>query len=119
MLLLCLVQAVNIELYYFIWNGKDKVKRSTLINDIEHGGLKMLDIECMIKAQIIICLKKYIGGYVSPWNFFLDYYLGKVGGKFALKCQFDSHKPPIFLPAFHKDCLDAWSVLTKKDVVTY
>ena len=64
MSLLCLVQAVNKELYNFIWNGKDKVKRSTLINDIKHGGLKML--ECMIKAQRIICLKKYIEGYVSP-----------------------------------------------------
>ncbi len=44
----------------FIWNGKDKVKRLALINDIEHGGLKMLDIEYMINAQRIMCLKKYI-----------------------------------------------------------
>ena len=51
-----LIQAVNKELYGFIWNGKDKIKRSALINDIEHGGLKMLDIESMIKAQRIMCL---------------------------------------------------------------
>ena len=62
--------AVNKELYSFIWNGKDKVKCSTLINDIEHGGTKMLDIECMIKAQRIMCLKKYIEDYVSSWKKF-------------------------------------------------
>ena len=38
-----LVKEVNKELYHFIWNGKDKVKRVALINDIEDGGLKMLD----------------------------------------------------------------------------
>ena len=41
-------------------------KRPALINDIEHGGLKMLDIECMIKAQRIMCFEKYIEDYVSP-----------------------------------------------------
>ena len=61
-----LVKEVNKELYHFIWNGKDKVKRVALINDMEDGGLKMLDIECMIRAQRIICLKKYIEDYISP-----------------------------------------------------
>ena len=103
----------------FIWNGKDKVKRSVLINDVEHGGLKMLDIECMIKAQRIMCLKKYIEDYVSPWKILLDYYLGNVGGKFILKCQFDTCKLPISLPVFYEDYFDAWSFLAKTDVVTY
>ena len=58
------VLEVNKELYHFIWNGKDKVKRVALINDIEDGGLKMLDIECMIRAQRIICLKKNIEDYI-------------------------------------------------------
>ena len=83
------------------------------------GGLKMLDIECMIKAQRIICLKKYIEDYVSPWKILLDYYLGNVGGKFILKCQFDTCKLPISLPVFYKDCFDAWSFLAKTDIVTY
>ncbi len=60
-----LIQAVNKELYNFIWNGK--VKRLALINDIEHGGLNMLDINCMINAQRIICLKKYIEDSTSSF----------------------------------------------------
>lgn len=91
---------MNKEFYNFIWSGKDKVKRTALINDIEQGGLKMLDIECMIKAQRVICLKKYIDDYVSPWKFFLDHYLGKIGGRFVLKCQFDTRKLPVALLYF-------------------
>ena len=98
---------------------KDKVKRSALVNDIEHGDLKMLYIECMVKAQRIMCLKKYTEDYVSPWKILLEYYLGNVGGKFILKCQFDTCKLPISLPVFYKDCFDAWSFLDKTDVVTY
>ena len=114
-----LIQAVNKELYSFIWKGKDKVKRLALINDIENGGLKMLDIESMVLAQRTMCLKKFIEDYVSPWKCFLSYYLKKIGGKFILQCHFDCRNLPISLPEFYKDCLDAWSTLSSKEVSSY
>lgn len=58
-----LVKEVNSILYTFIWNGKDKVKRCALISDIDQhdqGGLNMLDIESMINARRVICLKKFL-----------------------------------------------------------
>ena len=113
-----LIQAVNKELYSFIWKAKDKVKRLALINNIENGGLKMLDIESMVLAQRTMCLKKYIEDYVSPWKIFLNHYLKKLGGKFILQCHFDCQKLPIFLPEFYKDCLAAWSTLSSKEVCT-
>ena len=58
-----LIKEVNKELYSFIWKGKDKFKRSPLINDIEDGGLKMLDLESMISAQRVMCIKKYVENY--------------------------------------------------------
>ena len=61
-----LIKEVNKELYSFIWKGKDKVKRSALINDIEDGGLKMLNLESMISAQRVMCVKKYVEHYESP-----------------------------------------------------
>ena len=61
-----LIKEVNKELYSFIWKGKDKVKRSTLINDTEDGGLKMLDLESMISAQRVMCVKKYVENCESP-----------------------------------------------------
>ena len=34
------VKEVNKIIFEFIWKGKDKVKRSVLVSDIEDGGLK-------------------------------------------------------------------------------
>ena len=37
---------IESKCFKFIWNGKpDKVKRNTMIEDFEKGGLKMIDIE--------------------------------------------------------------------------
>jgi len=33
-----------------MWNGKDKVTRFSVINTYENGGIKMLDVESVIKA---------------------------------------------------------------------
>ena len=114
-----LIKEVNRELYTFIWKGKDKIKRSALINEIEDGGLKMLDIESMVSARRIVSLKKYTEDYASPWKNFLDCYLEKVGGKFLLQCNFDSRKLPVSLPVYYRECLDAWSFITKCDPVSY
>ena len=66
-----------------------------------------------------MCLKKFIEDFTSPWKIFLSYYLEKVGGKFILQCHFDCRNLPISMPGFYKDCLDAWSLLTRKEVHSY
>ena len=38
-----LIKDVKKLLYGFIWKGNDKIKRTALLNDIENGGLKMVD----------------------------------------------------------------------------
>ena len=51
-----LIEQINNLLYWFIWRGKDKVKRAALVNTVGKGGLKMSDIESMIKAQRLLCI---------------------------------------------------------------
>ena len=41
-------------IFNFIWKGKDKVKRSALISDVENGGLRAPYLESIIKAQRIM-----------------------------------------------------------------
>ena len=97
-----------------IWKGNDKIKRSALINDIDNGGLKMLDIESMISAQRVMALKKYFADGNSSWKTILDEFLCNV-----LFCNFDTRKLPVYIPAFYKECLDAWSELKNSNVVSY
>ena len=96
-----LIKDVNKLLYGFIWKGNDKIKRTALSNDIENGGLKMLDVQSMILSQRV------------------ETFLGDIGGKFILCCNFDTRKLPIYLPDFYKECLDAWSDINTSNVVSY
>ena len=54
-----LIKEINSLIYRFIWKGNGKIKRAALINDIEDGGLKMLDIHLTILAQRVMVLKRF------------------------------------------------------------
>ena len=61
------MKELNSIIYRFIWKGRDKIKRLALISDYKSGGLRMPHIKTLIDTQRIICLKKYIEDYDSPW----------------------------------------------------
>ena len=115
-----LIKDINSLIYRFIWKGNDKIKRAALINDIDDGGLKMLDIQSMILAQRVMVLTRFADkDNTSSWKITLNYFLSQIGGEFILKCNFDTRKLPIYLPTFHKECLNACSVLNQSSVFSY
>ena len=109
-----LIKQANSICYNFIWNGKDKVKRNALTSNIEKGGLNMMDIESMVRAKQVICLKKFLEGYRSDWKIILSHRLLTVGGSFVLHCNFDISKLNVYLPLYYKQCFEAWSDLNAK-----
>ena len=74
----------------------------------------MLDIESLIKAKRVMCLKTFLRDYPSSWKAILGKILSPVGGRFLLYCNFDTAFLKISLPAYYKECLDAWSELNRK-----
>ena len=99
------VKEANKLTFNFIWKGKEKVKRSTLISDIEDGGLKAPHLNSIIETQRILCrCKKLANDQPSGWKTILLHYLNPVGGKLVLCCDFDLKKLPIKLPAFYEEC---------------
>ena len=46
-----LIKEADSLFYYFIWNGKDKVKRNVMISEVEKGGLNMLDIDSVVRTR--------------------------------------------------------------------
>ena len=105
-------------LYEFLWKGKDKVKRTAVISDIRDGGLRMVDIETMIKAQQIMVVKKYLDNSPTGWKNILSFLLRKVGGPFLFHCNFELDSLPLDLPVFYRNCLDAWSSINKSSPAT-
>ena len=86
---------VNRLLFQFIWKGKDKVKRLSLVGDIDKGGLKAPHVESIIKSQRIMCCKKFADDQQSNWKIILSHYLKNVGSKLLLRCAYDLKKLPI------------------------
>ena len=48
---------------------EDKVKRLSAINTLEEGGIKMIDIESMIKELRLAWLKRIFNNNDSTWKF--------------------------------------------------
>ena len=95
--------------YSFIWHDKpDKVKRNTVIADYEHGGLKMLDIECFLEAQKVIWVKRLLKSEEGSWNVYPKYLLDKMLGKNSFQCNTDSNKQVEWMPPFYSQLFKTW-----------
>ena len=64
-----IVQELNLILVKFLWKGTDKVTRLSTI--IENGGLKMIDLESMVKSLRLAWLKIIFGENDGAWKSYL------------------------------------------------
>ena len=58
--------------------------RLSAINTLEEGGIKMIDIESMIKALRLAWLKRIYNNKDSTWKFYLIHVLKKTWRSFNL-----------------------------------
>ena len=68
---------INSVFFKFVWGGSEKVKRSTLINDYDEGGLKMLNFQLFLDSLKISWLKKLISPGKDTWKIIPLYILNK------------------------------------------
>lgn len=91
------------------------MKRVSLINDINEGGLKLPRTESLIDAQRITCIQKFLEDSPLPCKFILSYCLKRVGGKVLFLSNYNFGKLPLELPRYYKECLIAWTILNKSN----
>ena len=60
-----LIMEANKIIFIFIWKGKDNIKQSTLMSDMEDGGLRKPHLESAIKTQQILCCKRFVNSQQS------------------------------------------------------
>ena len=67
------ITQINKIIYNFIWNKTDRIKRKTLINTIENGGLNMIDLESKYKALKASWIPKLLSNekHCAVLNFYL------------------------------------------------
>jgi hypothetical protein len=107
----------------FIWSGKqDKIKRDTMYNKIEDGGLNMTNIYLFKDAIKISWVKRFIDPVNrGKWKLLFAKGLQKIGGEWLWQCE-PSTVSDLNLSninnAFLGDVLIAWFKLCVKYEVT-
>ena len=94
-------------IFSFLWNGKDKVMRLSSINSYENGGIKMTDIESLVKAVRLAWLKRVFSDNESTWKFYLFHLLRNVGGLLLFKCNYAMNDLSIN-SVFYRELLECW-----------
>ena len=84
-----IVKELNKMIFKFLWKGTDKVTRLSTINEFENGGLKMIDLENMIKSLRLAWLKRIFQCNNGAWRNFLRFLLEPFGGLFLFHCNYD------------------------------
>ena len=102
------VKELNRLVYKFLWNGTDKATRLSTINDYAKGGLKMIDLDCMIKSLRLAWLQRIYNVTEGPWKWYLSHLLAKFGGLFLLNCNYDANYLRVPSP-FYSQLLTWWS----------
>ena len=103
------ITEANKIIFNFIWKGRDKVKRTSLIGDIEDGGLKAPHLQSFIKTQRNMVCKRFADNEPCGWKTILSHYLKAVGDKIILCCDFDVKKLPVNLPVFYRECFECFT----------
>ena len=97
-----IVNKLNQLLFKFLWKGTDKVTRVSVINDYEKGGLKMMDLESMVKSLRLAWLKRLFNDSNATWKTYLLHLLEPVGGLFFLNCNYEVSDYTISSQFYHE-----------------
>ena len=107
----------------FLWGGKTwHISQQNLGLKKTHGGLELQDIDNFILCKKLKWITKIHFSDLSKWNAYGKYCLQKYDVKFncnnfLLQCS-NLQGLSVNIPAFYKTCLDSWSNVLKKEIVT-
>ena len=106
-----LIKEIEKLIFSFIWDGKPaKIKKSTIIGERKHGGLKMTDFNTMIKALKVAWIPRLQSRTDASWKIIPEAAMQNLGGlSFITYCNYDVNFLQINnLPVFYREVLQQW-----------
>ena len=90
----------------FLWHGRDRISRNCIINDIENGGINIVDVKTKINSLKAGWVKRWLNH--PPWTVVAQSYIEKLGFNFDLLFSMNvkhiSDLPVLKqLPVFYQD----------------
>ena len=110
-----LIKEINSIIFKFTWDEKpSKIKKSTIIGERKHGGLKMTDFN---KALKVAWMPRIKSENVASWKIISNATLERYGVlHFLTNCNYDVNTLRVGnLPPFYVDVLKEWQ-MTKNSI---
>ncbi|KAJ8019795.1 LINE-1 retrotransposable element ORF2 protein [Holothuria leucospilota] len=103
------IKEVENIIFNFIWAGNpDKIKRTTIINPISDGGLKVTHISTFIDSLKCTWVRRYVDDLNGPWKFFFDSNLSVYGKKYFFNCNCSPCDVRSIGNNFVRQVMEAW-----------
>ena len=114
-----IVTEIKTIVFRFLWNSKDKIKRKVVCNEFKRGGLRMVDIDNMIKSLKLTWISRLVASEKRPWKNYLQQALQKAGGyKLFLRSNYDiSRRKDLSLSSFYLEVLKYWKDLRDQCII--
>ena len=115
-----IIKQIDSLIYNFLWHGKrekikrEKIKRTTLIGQKEHGGLEMCDTHTFFYSLKLKWINNLKIKEAANWKVLPNYFLKNFGEDFFIfQMNLDSLKNiksynKSYIPEFYKDIIDTW-----------
>jgi hypothetical protein len=91
------IKELNTLLFKFVWDGKEKVKRKTIINDYENGGMKMINLPIFLQSLKFSWIKRLTNDDIdATWKNIALFEFQKITmglDIFKCNCNYDSLNP--------------------------
>ena len=113
-----IIQEIINTMFKFIWNGKpSKIKKETLMHNIENGGLKMIDLNKFICSLKATWVKRLSDNNNGPWKQIYLSKLNKYGGELLFNCNLSVCDVKILFPkcVFLQNILTSWRQICQQD----
>ena len=93
----------------FLWDGKPaKISYNTLIQGIENGGLKLIDLKSKVKSLSIAWIKRLTGESDAKWKFIPKILYKTCDLKFYFLCN-SSPLTAVIQPKFYQYIQNIWA----------
>ena len=67
------IKEVETAIFNFLWSGNpDKIKRLSIINTIDEGGLKFIHVKSFMNSLKSTWIGRYCDDSTDPWKSFFD-----------------------------------------------
>ena len=115
-----IIKDVNTILYKFIWGATDKIQRNIMINELNNGGLKMIDVESHMMALKASWIPRIFDSQVRLWQMLPLTYLKSVVGEFMFDMNFSTIKQMPCLktiPLFYQEVIRGYAMAQNNVVI--